>query len=163
MLNHNHFLLGLIVAAPLYFFGVIDLLMVLALFIGSGFLDLDWWLPGYHREMVSHTPLPWQILSLGIMFPETALIGWMAFGCLTHLILDSLDWGIMWFWPLSTKRYFHTVYNWKHYFAEPRFRYIEMALIAGATVTILVDVLFLLLLMATLVWGAIVHSEANSR
>ena len=66
-----------------------------------------------HREFITHAPLVWLIGSLivvaigaliGSLFIE--YIGWLILaGSWTHFILDSIEYGIMWLWPWSHKRY----------------------------------------------------------
>ena|SRR6185503_15460309 len=61
-----------------------------------------------HRRYITHAPVLWFILSLGIYFLSADVyhkyIGLMLlFGTLSHFILDSFDYGIMWLWPLNKK------------------------------------------------------------
>lgn len=66
-----------------------------------------------HREYFTHGPLFWIILSLivaggGYLFAGTfgAYIGWILLaGTMSHMVLDSIDDGVMWLWPFSRKRY----------------------------------------------------------
>jgi hypothetical protein len=67
-----------------------------------------------HRRYVTHAPFLWLIACLiivgigwlcGSVFTE--FIGWVILvGSWSHLILDSIEHGVMWLWPLSSKLYF---------------------------------------------------------
>lgn len=62
-----------------------------------------------HRKFWSHSPLIWMAIGLVIYFTAWiasstffeyfGLIFWL--GSWSHFILDSLDYGIHWFWPFS--------------------------------------------------------------
>jgi membrane-bound metal-dependent hydrolase YbcI (DUF457 family) len=63
-----------------------------------------------HRQFISHTPLPWLVAGLLIYFfapfvyiKYIGLLFWL--GSWSHLLLDSIDYGIMWLWPFSNKVY----------------------------------------------------------
>ena len=64
-----------------------------------------------HRDYPTHAPLVWLILSLaiiaiGFIFNSTFVqfIGWMILaGSWSHFIVDSLEYGIPWLWPISKK------------------------------------------------------------
>lgn len=61
-----------------------------------------------HRNYPSHVPWIWLLISVIFcyFFPErifTWLMLWL--GSWTHFMLDSLQFGIMWAWPLSEKRF----------------------------------------------------------
>jgi len=66
-----------------------------------------------HRTYITHAPLVWLITSLALVaagwlagstFMEW--IGWMVLsGTMSHFILDSIEHGIPWLWPLSRKRF----------------------------------------------------------
>ena len=66
-----------------------------------------------HRTYLSHVPLVWLIGSLIIVLigyiagsPFISLIGWVILGgSWSHLILDSVEYGIRWLWPISNKFY----------------------------------------------------------
>ncbi len=66
-----------------------------------------------HREYITHTPLFWAIIS-GIISSIGYLINsdFVIFGGLiilagtwSHLLLDSIEYGVRWLWPFSNKRY----------------------------------------------------------
>lgn len=62
-----------------------------------------------HRKFFSHAPVLWLMAGLAIFFlaatPYHKAFGLLLWICSwTHFILDS-QWGIMWFWPISTKFY----------------------------------------------------------
>ena len=61
-----------------------------------------------HRFYVTHAPILWLILGLGIYFFNVdefwKMIGlsvWI--GSWSHFILDSIEFGIPWLWPISNK------------------------------------------------------------
>ncbi|HYV33822.1 MAG TPA: metal-dependent hydrolase [Candidatus Limnocylindria bacterium] len=63
-----------------------------------------------HRKFLSHAPVLWLIAGLLIYFfaPSVYIkyIGlalWL--GSWSHFLLDSIEYGIMWFWPFSNKVY----------------------------------------------------------
>lgn len=66
-----------------------------------------------HREYITHAPIFWLVLSLiivgigylaGSQFTE--FIGWAILGgSWSHLIFDSIEYGVIWLWPFSKKRY----------------------------------------------------------
>lgn len=63
-----------------------------------------------HREFVTHTPIFWLLLSGGIFFLSDSLFFHyfaliVLVGSWSHLVLDSLEYGIMWLWPLSSRRF----------------------------------------------------------
>ena len=66
-----------------------------------------------HRDYVTHTPLFWLCVAGGVML--IGLIAGSTFiemgglmilgGAWTHLLLDSIEYGVKWLWPLSQKRF----------------------------------------------------------
>ncbi len=63
-----------------------------------------------HRKYISHAPLVWMLAGLLIYFFSSniyyELIGLLLWlGSWSHFILDSIDYGIMWLWPFSSKIY----------------------------------------------------------
>jgi hypothetical protein len=63
-----------------------------------------------HRKFYSHAPLPWLATGLLIYFLSSnefvkyfGLMLWL--GSWTHFVLDSIEYGIMWLWPFSSKVY----------------------------------------------------------
>ena len=64
-----------------------------------------------HRDYLTHAPIVWLILSLlivaiGLLFNSSFVqfTGWMILaGTFSHFILDSLEYGIPWLWPISKK------------------------------------------------------------
>ena len=68
---------------------------------------------GDHRQYVTHAPIIWLVFGVVV-----ALIGFMAgsafwatiglllwLGPWTHFLCDSIEYGVMWLWPVSKKRY----------------------------------------------------------
>lgn len=68
---------------------------------------------GCHRNYVTHTPLFWLAISMmvtvvgslaGSLFVQW--IGWIVIACSwSHLLLDSIEEGVMWLWPWSKRRF----------------------------------------------------------
>lgn len=66
-----------------------------------------------HRHYVTHTPAFWLALSLAIAAAGyiagsifVQFIGWMVLaGSWTHLLLDSIEFGVRWLWPLTSRRF----------------------------------------------------------
>lgn len=66
-----------------------------------------------HRHYITHAPIFWLIISLvvaliGLVFQSAFIeyLGWIILGgSWSHLILDSIEDGIMWLWPLSHKKF----------------------------------------------------------
>lgn len=63
-----------------------------------------------HRNLVSHAPLLWIVLSaLIIVLADSVFVKYWAVillcGTLTHFILDSIQYGVMWLWPFSRDRF----------------------------------------------------------
>jgi membrane-bound metal-dependent hydrolase YbcI (DUF457 family) len=61
-----------------------------------------------HRKFYSHAPILWLIAGLLIYFLSGELyvkyLGLLVFlGSWSHFLLDSIEHGIMWLWPFSTK------------------------------------------------------------
>ncbi|MSR71471.1 MAG: metal-dependent hydrolase [Candidatus Taylorbacteria bacterium] len=62
-----------------------------------------------HRHYFTHAPLFWLILGLCIFVlsvdPFYKLVGLLVWlGPWVHFLCDSIDFGVMWFWPFSNKR-----------------------------------------------------------
>ena len=63
-----------------------------------------------HRRYIPHTPLFWIIISVLVyIISPNDLIKYSSFfilaGSLSHLVGDSIEYGIVWFWPFSKKQY----------------------------------------------------------
>ena len=63
-----------------------------------------------HRNWISHAPVIYIITGLLIYFlfskPFINLLGFsLILGSLSHFLADSLEYGVMWFWPFSKKKY----------------------------------------------------------
>lgn len=66
-----------------------------------------------HRDYITHMPIFWLIISLIIVIIGEILnssfiiyMGWIILGgTWSHLILDSIEYGILWLAPLSKKNY----------------------------------------------------------
>lgn len=63
-----------------------------------------------HRTYLSHSPLIWLAAALSVYLlgpsPLIKSAGLLIWSCSwTHFVLDYIDYGIMWFWPFSDKKY----------------------------------------------------------
>ena len=63
-----------------------------------------------HRKFLTHAPILWLIAGLAIYFLSTdvyyqilGLLLWLA--SWSHFILDSVEDGVMWLWPISSKQF----------------------------------------------------------
>ena len=62
-----------------------------------------------HRHYITHAPIFWLCVSLTIVLIGwlsgslfTQFVGWMILsGSWSHLLLDSIEFGVRWFWPFS--------------------------------------------------------------
>lgn len=69
--------------------------------------------PNGHRHYITHTPAFWLGLSLsivgcGLLADSTFVqyIGWVILaGSWSHLLLDSIEFGVRWLWPFTEKRF----------------------------------------------------------
>ncbi len=63
-----------------------------------------------HRRFITHAPVVWLTAGLLIFFLATSPF-WKTFGLLvwlgswSHFLLDSIEYGVIWLWPLSKKKY----------------------------------------------------------
>jgi len=70
--------------------------------------------PGSHRHYMTHAPIIWVIISLIIVGIGSLagsefmkIIGWLFWiGPWTHFVLDSIEYGVMWLWPISKQRFY---------------------------------------------------------
>ncbi|MEK9184895.1 MAG: metal-dependent hydrolase [Patescibacteria group bacterium] len=65
---------------------------------------------GNHRHYITHAPILWFILGLVIFLANTnpffkliGLLTWL--GPWMHFLCDSIDYGVMWLWPFSNRRF----------------------------------------------------------
>ncbi len=65
---------------------------------------------GSHRQFATHTPLVWLVASLAVMVAAPSAMwkfggAMVLIGSWSHLMLDSVQYGIRWLWPLSNRLY----------------------------------------------------------
>lgn len=105
MLPSAHYFSGVIVFSTMGIFGLIPKTVAyLALIVAlSVCLDLDFFLSVRHREIVTHSLVFWGILvSITVAVrPEYWIVAPPVFA---HLLLDSIDWGVMILYPFSKKK-----------------------------------------------------------
>lgn len=102
--EHNHLLLW-----GMFFGFAPDLDMFYAFFKEKAFIIKDL-KKRDHRKFASHAPVLWLLAGLAIYFLAVStylkFIGLMLWlGSWTHFLLDSVEYGIMWLWPISRKVY----------------------------------------------------------
>lgn len=133
MLTHDHIAAGAIVAALGFFLGWLDEWLVLLMLLGGLAPDLDYFWPSRetHRNLPSHAPVFYVLLSFLVFFPVIEWIGWFSIGCVVHLIVDTVDWGIMWGWPLTKQRYFVGIRSWKEFLKAPYLSWLRIILLLG--------------------------------
>ena len=82
-----------------------------------------------HRKFFTHAPLPWLCAGLLIYFLSASefakclgLLLWL--GSWSHFVLDSIEYGIMWVWPFSSRMFaFKGVGKWQKIEETRFFRY----------------------------------------
>src|SRR4030042_4939031 len=66
--------------------------------------DIDFIITSSHREVFTHSPIFWiVIIATAILFQPSSWI--IAIPLSAHLLLDTVDWGLMIFYPFSRKKY----------------------------------------------------------
>lgn len=64
--------------------------------------------PANHRRYLTHVPVLWLVAGLLVCFLAPSLKYFslsLILGSFSHFFLDSIDYGIMWLWPFSSKVY----------------------------------------------------------
>jgi hypothetical protein len=79
-----------------------------------------------HRKYFTHAPILWLIAGLAVYFladsefyKHVGLIIWLA--SWSHFILDSIEHGVMWLWPLSNKVFALKSTGQRHVISEKNF------------------------------------------
>lgn len=104
MLPSTHIATGVLLLIALQLAGVDPLFAVLAV-IGAVLPDWDFVLyRGAHRDKTTHAPLLWFLALTPLAFAFPPFI-FLEIGVFVHLILDTIDWGIMWLHPKSSRLY----------------------------------------------------------
>jgi hypothetical protein len=105
VLPSAHYFSGVIIFSIMGIFGLIPktLAYLVLMVVLSVCLDLDFFLSDRHREIVTHSVIFWGILvSIVVAIrPEYWIITPPVFA---HVLLDSIDWGVMIFYPFSRKK-----------------------------------------------------------
>ena len=104
MLPTAHYFSGLIIFSAFAYLELVPhtLLYFLTISFFAIAVDGDIIVFRKHRERMTHTPFFWLLVCgiLTLIFPFM----WVAIPtALVHLALDSLDWGVMLWWPLSKR------------------------------------------------------------
>lgn len=92
------------------FFGFAPDLDVFYFFIRNKTLLVSGEAKSNHRFYFSHAPVLWLLAGLGVYFfgssiyiKDIGLLLWL--GSWSHFLVDSVEYGVMWLWPFSTKIY----------------------------------------------------------
>jgi hypothetical protein len=106
MLLSAHFFSGISLFAILSIAGLVhnDYLFLLLLVSCSIIPDFDIFFSSLHRNLFTHTPFFWgSILVVIIVFNQSLWI--LLFPFFVHLVLDTIDYGVMLLYPFSKKTY----------------------------------------------------------
>jgi hypothetical protein len=106
MLPSAHYFSGVTIFALLSIFGIIPMnfLYLNLIIILSIIPDVDLIITSSHREVFTHSPIFWMvIIAAAILFKPGNWI--IVIPLSTHLLLDTVDWGLMIFYPFSSKKY----------------------------------------------------------
>jgi len=105
LLPSAHYSSGVIIFSIMSILGLIPKhLSYLSLMIILSLIpDLDFFMSRHHREIITHTVIFWAIILSAIVIarPEYWIVAPPIF---CHLFLDSLDWGVIVFFPFSRKK-----------------------------------------------------------
>jgi hypothetical protein len=105
MLLSAHFFSGIAAFAILRIFGLVNnnYLLLILLVVCSMLPDFDIIFSSMHRNLLTHTPLFWGSIVLAIIVINQSL--WIiVFPISIHFVLDTLDYGVMLFYPFSKKK-----------------------------------------------------------
>ncbi|MCJ7634748.1 metal-dependent hydrolase [Candidatus Bathyarchaeota archaeon] len=105
MLPSAHYFSGVIIFSIMGIAGLIPktLTYLVLMVVLSLCLDLDFLLSNRHREIVTHSLVFWGVL-VSIMVAVRPEYWIVAPPVLVHLLLDSIDWGVMTLYPFSKKK-----------------------------------------------------------
>lgn len=103
MFPSAHFASGVVLFAIAHVLGV-NPLLALPIVIGAVLPDFDYLIDRKHRTKITHAPAFWflSLTPLAILFPYFLFL---EIGVFVHLILDTIDWGVMWLHPRETRLY----------------------------------------------------------
>lgn len=106
MLPSAHYFSGVAIFALLSALRIIPMnfLYLSLIIILSIIPDIDFVITSSHREVFTHSPIFWiVIIVVAILFQPSSWI--IAIPLSAHLLLDTVDWGLMIFYPFSSKKY----------------------------------------------------------
>ena len=103
MLPSAHFASGVVLFTIAHVLGV-NPLLALPIVIGAVLPDFDYLIGRMHRTKITHAPAFWflSLTPLAILFPYFLFL---EIGVFAHLILDTIDWGVMWLHPHKSNLY----------------------------------------------------------
>jgi hypothetical protein len=110
MLSTAHFFSGVIIFTVLTIFSVVPktFLFFGLIVICSMIPDADIAFTKLHRNLFSHTPLFWFIISL-IVCVVASHFWFLVLPFLFHFFLDTIDYGVMVLYPFSRKKYGYAI------------------------------------------------------
>jgi len=142
MFPSAHYSSGVAIFALMSISGLIpkDFLYLSLMITCSIIPDSDFIISSLHRELFTHTPIFWLCIIAIVIATEPN--GWIvAPPLLFHLFLDTIDWGLMMFYPFSRKKYGFRLLGEEYemdsdglipylreYISHPRVLYIEIAI-----------------------------------
>lgn len=98
-----HLSSSVILSLLLFKMGYLDFDLILFAISGGILPDIDIFAGTLHRNLASHTPIFWFILAIfGVIFYPIFIISSFA---LVHILLDGLDWGVMFLYPYSKSKF----------------------------------------------------------
>lgn len=103
MLPSSHIATGVLLFVIFQLLGVNPIFAVFAI-IGAVLPDVDYVTYKNHRTRTTHAPLLWFIALTPLSIVYQPFI-FLEIGVFVHLLLDTLDWGIMWLHPYRTQLY----------------------------------------------------------
>ncbi len=109
MMPYSHLFFGVILGYALFSGDVTTNLFVLFL-IGNVIPDFDYVILNFlpekyklrnHRDFFTHWPVVWLFCIFIAMFLKNDFFLWFSMGGLSHLVLDTVDWGVAWLVPIK--------------------------------------------------------------
>jgi len=105
LLPSAHYFSGVIIFSIMSIFGLIPktLVYLVLMIMLSLCLDLDFLLSDRHREIFTHSLIFWGIF-VSVIVAIRPQCWFIVPPVLVHLILDSVDWGVMILYPFSKRK-----------------------------------------------------------
>ncbi len=103
MLPSAHFFMVIIIWYVFYVLKIHIKMMFLVMLISGFLIDLDILFTREHRRSPFHNFLFWAIISIFLSFTSLMYSLSLIASFTVHIILDSIDWGVYPFYPISKK------------------------------------------------------------